>query len=220
MKTAIPAPRPIPYGRSGALRLGLPIARGMRVGLLGGSFDPPHRGHLHVAETARRRLGLDKVIWLVSPGNPLKAARPPAPLQERLAAVRRLAAGRAMAASDAEHRLGARYTIDTVRLLKGRYPGVRFVWIMGADNLDAFTAWRDWPGLMREIPVAIVARPGNAPRRLLAAAPRRFGYARRPASAARRLVLQDPPAWVYLAAPWDFSSSTALRAQARRVQRA
>ena len=109
-----PARRRPVAGRPGALRLGFDLKPGMRVGLYGGSFNPAHEGHAHVAETARRRLQLDRVIWLVSPQNPLKAAHETAPLETRLAAARAIARGRSMIVSDAETRLGSQYTIDTI----------------------------------------------------------------------------------------------------------
>lgn len=184
----------------------------MRVGLLGGSFNPAHGGHAHVAETARVRLGLDRVVWLVSPGNPLKRAAPP--LATRMVSARRVARGPAMIVSDVEARMGSRYTIDTVRLLKARHPSVRFVWLMGADNLAQFHLWRGWTDLLREVPVAVIARPGAQLRSRFAPAAARFAHARRAARAARGLPGAKPPAWVYLNAPLNPVSSTALRAQA------
>ncbi len=193
----------------GGLRLGLHLQPGMSVGLFGGSFDPAHDGHAHVALTALQRLGLDRVVWLVSPGNPLKpAAR--AHYQRRLAAARALARGPRMVVSDAEARLGLRYSIDTVRALKARYPGVRFVWIIGADSLLGLHRWKGWTELMAEIPVAVVSRPNAAIRSRLAPAARRFGHARH--RAARSLARAAPPAWTFVEAPWSFASSTALRA--------
>ncbi len=183
----------------------------MTVGLYGGSFNPAHEGHAHVARTALRRLGLNKVIWLVSPQNPLKNPRETARQRQRVKGARRLATGPAMVVSDLERRLGSRYTIDTVRRLKARFPRVRFVWIMGADSLGGLHAWRDWAGLLREIPMAIVARPGVTIRSLGAPAARRFAHFRLPASAGRRLPFAEPPAWLYLTAPWNYASSTALR---------
>jgi nicotinate-nucleotide adenylyltransferase len=183
----------------------------MRVGLYGGSFNPPHTGHAHVAETALRRLGLDRVIWLVSPQNPLKADQPPAGLSERMAGVRRLARGPAMIVSDLEARIGSRYTADTLRVLKARFPRVRFVWLMGADNLAGFHRWQSWTWIARTVPMAVVARPGFQLSGALAPASRRFAHARKPASAAGRLALMRPPAWVYLSAPLNYESSTALR---------
>jgi nicotinate-nucleotide adenylyltransferase len=207
------AARRVPQGVvHGALELKLPLQPGMRVGLFGGSFDPAHEGHALVAETAMKRLGLDKVVWLVSPGNPLKPSAP-AELGRRMASARSVARGPGMIVSDAESRIGHRYTIDTVRALKARYPGVRFVWIMGADSLLGFHRWRGWTELMRELPMVIVTRPGSAIRSRLAPAARRFASARLPASRARRLAYADPPAWIFLRAPWSFASSTALRSR-------
>ena len=154
-----PARRLHAAGRPGALRLGFHLERGMRVGLFGGSFNPAHEGHAHVAETARRRLGLDLVVWLVSPQNPLKSAHETAPLATRMAGAQTYARQRGMTVSDAETRLGSRYTIDTVRALKARFPGVDFVWIMGADSLATFHRWRGWTQIMAETPVAVVSRP-------------------------------------------------------------
>jgi len=184
----------------------------MRVGLFGGSFDPAHEGHARVAETALERLGLDRVIWLVSPGNPLKPAAS-AELGRRMASARRVARGPKMLVSDVETRLGQRYTIDVVRALKARFPGVKFVWIMGADSLLGFHRWRGWTELMQEVPMAIVTRPGSAIRSRLAPAARRFAGARLPASRARGLALARPPAWIFLRAPWSFASSTEMRSR-------
>jgi nicotinate-nucleotide adenylyltransferase len=180
----------------------------MKVGLFGGSFNPAHAGHAHVAETARKRLGLDKVVWLVTPQNPLKTDH--VSLRRR----RRSARGRARGASvvsDIERALGSRYTVDTVRLLKARFPRVHFVWVMGADSLADLHRWRDWVGLMREVPVAVVARPGSSLAALVSPAARRLAASRLPGSAGRRLARARPPAWIYLTGPWNYSSSTALR---------
>jgi len=183
----------------------------MAVGLYGGSFNPVHGGHAHVANTALRRLGLDRVIWLVSPQNPLKSATDTAALDERLAQTARLALGPSMIVSDLERRIGTRYSIDTVRWLKARFPGVRFVWIMGADGLADFHFWRGWAALAREVPIAVVSRPGVALRSRTSPLARRFAAFRIPASAANTLAGRAPPAWAYLDAPYDFTSSTALR---------
>lgn len=181
----------------------------MRVGLFGGSFNPAHEGHAHVAETALARLGLDRVVWLVSPGNPLKEA--PGSLEARMAGARALARGPSMTVSDAEARLGVRYSLDTIRLLKMRHPGVRFVWVMGADSLASFHRWKGWTEIFREIPIAVVARPG-AGKALTSPAARRFAQARvRPGA----LMVSEPPAWSWLAAPLNFTSSTALRGSTR-----
>ena len=210
MWSAGPAPRPPGGVKAGALDVRLGLQPGMRVGLFGGSFDPAHMGHAHVAETALKRLGLDRVIWLVSPGNPLKP-RAPAGLERRMASARAVAHGPRMAVSDAETRLGVRYTIDTIRALKARWPGVCFVWIMGGDSLKDLHRWRGWTELMAEVPMAIVARPGSAIRSRLAPAARRYAHARLPSGAARRLACARPPAWTFLRAPWNYASSTELR---------
>ena len=206
-----PARRVPEHGRPEALRLGLALAPGMRVGLYGGSFNPVHDGHLQVARTAKVRLGLDRVIWLVTPGNPLKEA--PAGLTARVAAVRARVADPSMIVSDLETRTGTRYILDTLRALRARYPGVHFVWIMGADNLAGFHRWRGWAEIMRQVPVAVVARPGAMLAALSSPTARRFAYARVPANKAARLPLMAPPAWVFLPTPLNFASSTALRSR-------
>jgi nicotinate-nucleotide adenylyltransferase len=210
MWIAGPAPE-APQPRRGSLNPGFHLEPGMRVGLFGGSFNPAHGGHAHVAQTARLRLGLDRVIWLVSPQNPLKSASHTAPLAERLNSARAQAKGPGMIVSDFETRIGARYTIDTLRALKARFPGVYFVWIMGADNLAGFHRWRGWTDLFRLMPIAVVARPGSLLESRYAPAARRFAHARLPASKARLLPTAQPPAWTYLTAPLHPASSTALR---------
>lgn len=206
-----------PAGRPGALRLGFHLEPGQTVGLFGGSFNPAHDGHRHVAETALKRLGLDRVIWLVSPQNPLKPTHETAELHRRLDGARRLAKGPSMVVSDAERRIGSQYTLDTLRVLKARYPAVRFVWIMGADNLAGFHRWRGWAQILRLVPVAVVARPGSSLKGLSGPMARRFAAARVPAGAASRLAWRRPPAWTYLPAPLHFASSTALRARLLRI---
>lgn len=207
--------------KSGAasLRPGFHLQPGMRVGLYGGSFNPAHDGHAHVAETARKRLGLDRVIWLVSPQNPLKSSRDTAPLAERMAGVRRQARDRGMVVSDVESRMGSQYTIDTVRALKARFPGVNFVWIMGADSLATFHRWRGWTQIMRELPVAVISRPWASLRSRFSPTARRFAFARRPAAQAALLPDEAAPAWVYLHGPLNFASSTALREGRRKGEK-
>lgn len=213
-----PARRAPFAGRPGGLRLGFHLEPGMRVGLFGGSFNPAHEGHAHVAETARKRLGLDRVIWLVSPQNPLKSRDETAPLPQRMAGVRVQARGRAMVVSDAETRLGAQYSIDTIRALRARFPGVHFVWIMGADSLASFHRWRGWTQIMAEIPVAVVSRPWISLKSRSSPAARRFAHARRPASEARKLPGSTPPRWVFLTGPLNFQSSTLLRGRMGRAR--
>jgi nicotinate-nucleotide adenylyltransferase len=202
-------------GRPSAQKLGFHLEPGMRVGLFGGSFNPAHEGHAHVAETAMRRLELDRVIWLVSPQNPLKSSHETRPLAERMAGVRRWAQGRGMIVSDAETRLGSQYTIDTLRVLRARFPGVKFVWVMGADSLAGFHRWRAWREIAGGVPLAVVDRPGwtlRAARSPAAAALRR---SRVPECAARLLPLRTPPAWCLLHGPRSTLSSTALRDKSR-----
>lgn len=199
MWSAGPARRAPEAGRPGAQRLGFALAPGMRVGLFGGSFNPAHPGHAHVAETARRRLALDKVIWLVSPQNPLKPDYE-APLASRMMGAKRRARGPSMIVSDAESRLGVRYSIDTVRLLKARHPGVEFVWLMGADSLATFHRWKGWTDIAREVPIAVVARPAHLMKALTSPAARR---------------LKGRVTW--LSAPLDPASSTALRQERQSV---
>ncbi len=198
--------------RPGALRDGLALAAGMKVGLFGGSFNPAHDGHAHVAETALQRLDLDRVIWLVSPQNPLKDARQTAPLAERMASATAFAKGPHMVVSDFETRVGTTWTVDTLRALKRRHPGVHFVWLMGSDNLENFHRWRGWTDIMRMMPVAVVARPGSLLESRSAPAARRFAGQRVAANEARLLPMMQAPAWTYLTAPLNPSSSTALRA--------
>jgi nicotinate-nucleotide adenylyltransferase len=209
-----PAPQAI-GPRPGVLRDGLGLMPGMTVGLFGGSFNPAHGGHAHVAETALQRLDLDRVIWLVSPQNPLKDTSQTAPLAERLASARMWAPGPRMIISDFETLAGTRWTIDTLRALKARHPGVRFVWLMGSDNLESFHRWRGWTDIMRMMPVAVIARPGSLLESRAAPAARRFAGHRVAASEARLLARMQAPAWTYLTAPLNPSSSTALRARSR-----
>jgi nicotinate-nucleotide adenylyltransferase len=169
-----------------------------------------------VAETALRRLKLDKVIWLVSPQNPLKNRADSASLADRMASARSQARGPHMIVSDVERRVGSHYTIDILRILKQRYPGVRFVWIMGGDNLNSLHAWRGWVNIMREMPVAVIARPGAEVKSRSSPAAKRFGFARLSSREAPRLALQPPPAWLYIRGPFHFASSTALRAHAAK----
>jgi nicotinate-nucleotide adenylyltransferase len=208
-----PARRPAAGGLPGGLRLGFHLEPGMRVGLFGGSFNPAHAGHAHVAETALERLGLDRIIWLVSPQNPLKSPAEMASLAERMASARRAAGGdRRMIVSDAETRLGVVYTVDLLNRLRLRYRGVRFVWIMGGDNLASFHRWRGWTDIARTLPIAVVARPDALLLSRSAPAARRYASARRPSREGPLLADARTPAWMYLRAPLNSASSTKLRA--------
>jgi len=139
-----------------------PVASGLRIGLLGGSFNPAHGGHLYVAETAIKRLALDYVWFLVAPQNPLKPVAGMRPLGERLAGARKIAArNRKLVITDLEETLGSRYTIDTIRALTAHWPFVHFVWLMGSDNLEQFHRWRRWQDIVERLPIAVVLRPGS-----------------------------------------------------------
>ena len=190
-----------------------PIATpGQRIGLLGGSFDPPHEGHVHITRWALRRLGLSAVWWLVSPGNPLKPEGP-APLARRLAACRRLARHPLVTVTGIEAHLGTRYTADTLARLSARYPGVLFVWLMGSDNLAAFHRWERWQWVMQHYPVAVLARPGRQVLAGLSPAARRFARRRLPQHAAMLVARGPAPRWTLLTGPMSDASSTAIRAR-------
>ncbi|WP_210526250.1 nicotinate-nucleotide adenylyltransferase [Rubellimicrobium arenae] len=192
---------------------GAPFAgRGQVVGLLGGSFDPPHAGHLRITEEAIQRLGLDWVWWLVSPGNPLKREGP-APMARRIAAARALVRNPRVKVTDLEARIGTRYTAETLERLAARYPHVTFVWLMGSDNLAQFHRWRDWRKIMAEVPVAVLARPGARLSARFAPAARAFRGAQINERDARLLARREPPAWVALNLPLVPLSSSAIRAQ-------
>ena len=185
-----------------------------RIGLLGGSFNPAHTGHRHISLQALRALGLDEVWWLVSPGNPLKeGAKDMAPFAARLASAARLARRARIRVSDFEQRAGTRYTVDTVTALKRRFPRHDFIWLLGSDTLPNFHKWRDWRGLARELPIAVIPRPGYDS---AAHAARAMGWLRRfvrPFSQARNWTEWSAPAIVLLRLPRDPTSATAIRAQ-------
>lgn len=196
---------PSPLGHGGA----------MRVGLLGGSFNPAHSGHRHLSEAALKRLALDRVWWLVSPQNPLKPAGGMAPLAERIAAARAIARHPRIVVTDIEARLGTRYTADTLAALTMRFPRLRFVWLMGADNLIQIPQWKHWSRIFNTVPVAIFERPSYSLRALAGKAARRYGPFRLPESAAATLADQAPPAWVFCRMRLDPTSATAIRARRR-----
>jgi nicotinate-nucleotide adenylyltransferase len=208
-----PARRSPLAGRPQALRLGFDLKRGMTVGLYGGSFNPAHDGHAHVAETAKRRLGLDRVIWLVSPQNPLKSRHETADLAARLAGARTLTQGYGMVVAAVETKLGSNYTIDTIRGLKARFPGVKFVWIMGADSLASFHRWKGWTQIMHEVPIAVVSRPWISLKSRFSPAAVRFARFRKSPQSGPRLAYAKTPAWTFLFGRFHFQSSTALRAR-------
>jgi len=191
-------------------------ARGQRVGLLGGSFNPAHGGHLTISDAALKRLRLDAVWWLVSPQNPLKPKAGMAPLADRLAGARAVIDGRQrLRATAIEADLGTLYTLDTLRKLTRRFPGVRFVWLMGADNLMQIDRWAGWPQIFHSVPVAVFDRPNYSVKAGVAKAAQRFRRARLQERGARRLANLEPPAWVFLHATRDPRSATEIRARRR-----
>lgn len=190
---------------------GLPIATpGLRVGLLGGSFDPPHAGHVHISRWALREFGLDQVWWLVSPGNPLKK-QGPLPLNRRMKACRDLVSHPRIIVSDLEARLGTRYTAETLAKLLQRYSTVRFVWLMGADNLVQFHKWDRWKWIMEHVPIGVLARPGEqlaAGHSRVAQQYSRFRLSQRRSTA---LPFQQAPCWSLLNGAMMEISSTKIR---------
>lgn len=183
-----------------------------RVGLLGGSFNPAHRGHRQLSLAALGALDLDEIWWLVSPGNPLKDAHDMAPYEARLASAREAARGAPIRPSDFERQAGTRYTVDTLRELIARYPQHRFIWLMGMDTLPNFHLWKEWRALTRLVPIAVLPRPGYD---RAARAARAMGWLRgfvHPSGQARHWTEWSPPAILFLRLPTDRTSATALRA--------
>jgi nicotinate-nucleotide adenylyltransferase len=184
---------------------------GQRIGLMGGSFNPPHAAHRAASLFAWKRLGLDRVWWLVTPGNPLKPAEDLAPLEERVAQARARAASPVIDATDIEASLGTRYSYDTVARLQTAHPSVRFVFIMGADILAEFHLWRRWQALAARIPLAFVDRDGWTEKALASPAAQWLSRYRMPEREAMLLPRRRPPAWVFLTGLKLKQSSTALR---------
>jgi nicotinate-nucleotide adenylyltransferase len=188
----------------------------MRIGLFGGTFDPPHAAHRAACLIALNRLKLDRVWWTVTPGNPLKDTRGLAPLEERITAARELAHHPRIDVTGFEAELGTGYTFKTVAYLRRHCPAVRFVWIMGADNLRSFHRWQNWRGIAKLVPIAVIDRLGPSLYATASAAGQALGRARIPETAARSLADRTPPAWVYLHGLKSPLSSTALRAVRRQ----
>jgi nicotinate-nucleotide adenylyltransferase len=194
------------------MKTGFPYARaGQTIGLLGGSFDPAHAGHAHITREAMKRFGLDRVWWLVSPGNPLKS-NGPAPLERRLAHARSVMRHPRVVVSDIEARLGTRYTAQTLAALIAIYPGVRFVWLMGADNLAQFHKWQDWEWIMQTVPIGVLARPGDRISARTSRAARAYSAQRISGRDSQMLGRADAPAWCFVNVPMSPQSSSAIRA--------
>lgn len=184
----------------------------MRIGLFGGSFNPPHKGHREASLLALRRLRLDRVWWLVSPGNPLKDKRELAPLGLRLEAARKLARHPSIQVSALESAIAATYTFETISYLKQHCRGVHFVWLMGADNLSHFDRWKRWQDITKLVPIAIIDRPGATLTAPFSRAGQILARYRLDESQGARLATADPPSFIFLHGPRSALSSTALRA--------
>lgn len=225
LPTHAAAARPAPHNshagsRQKTSRLVLPIhAPGMRIGLFGGTFDPAHAAHRAASLLAMKRIGLDRVWWLVTPGNPLKDTRGLAPLSARTIAARALADHPRIDVTDFEAQLGTRYTYQTISYLVRACPGVHFVWIMGADNLRAFHRWQRWRGIADLVPIAVVDRLGPSLYATASAAGQALASVRIPERAAKSLPERKPPVWIYLHGLKSPLSSTALRAARALRQR-
>jgi len=185
-------------------------SRGMVIGLLGGSFDPAHEGHAHISREALKRMGLDQVWWLVTPGNPLKA-RQPAPMAERLARARKVMPDPRVRITDLEAKLGTRATADTIDALRAIYPGVHFVWLMGADNLVQFHKWGRWRDILRSVPIGVLARPGSGVAARTSVAARAFRVHQ--IDRGENLRGRKAPAWCFVNIPLNSASSSAIRAR-------
>ena len=186
-------------------------AGGMTIGLFGGSFNPPHAGHRLVTLTALKRLQLDRIWWIVTLGNPLKDSRQLLPQADRMALCRAIMPEPRIDITGFEAGIGTRYTLDTLRYLKRRCPTVRFVWIMGADNMVQFNRWQGWRDIARLMPIAVVDRPNATLRATASRSAKVLAANRKPLSAATRLAFNPAPAWIFLHGPRSHVSSSALR---------
>jgi nicotinate-nucleotide adenylyltransferase len=187
----------------------------MTVGLLGGSFDPPHLGHVNITQQALKRFSLDRVWWLVSPGNPLKR-HSPAPMKTRMAACRAIMADPRVTITDIETQLGTISTFDTLAALHRRYRGVRFVWLMGADNLAQFHKWHKWRSIINTTPIGVLARPGDRLSAQLSPSARLYGKYRLTDQASHLLPNTPAPAWCFINIPMNDASSYAIRTTVNR----
>ncbi|MEO0343710.1 MAG: nicotinate-nucleotide adenylyltransferase [Pseudomonadota bacterium] len=193
------------------MKQGLPLAtQGMKIGLLGGSFDPPHEGHLHITKWALRAFGLHAVWWLVSPGNPLKS-HGPAPLERRMEVCRNMVRNPRIIISDLESKIGTRYTAETLENLTALYPDTRFVWLMGADNLRSFHRWDRWDDVMHQVPIGVLARPQEQLQAGTSKAARKYANFRLSQRRAAALPYRKTPCWCLLNGPMVDLSSTEIR---------
>jgi nicotinate-nucleotide adenylyltransferase len=188
----------------------------LRIGLLGGSFNPAHEAHRAISLFALKRLRLDRVWWLVSPGNPLKDVSGLPDLAPRICAAQKIAGDPRIVVTGIEAALGTRYTVDTIAQLRKRFPRARFVWLMGADNLSQFSRWRDWQTIAELLPIAVIDRPSHSLRASAAAAAQRLARYRLDERGAHKLADCTPPAWVFLRGLKLPLSSTELRGRPRR----
>lgn len=184
---------------------------GSTVGLLGGSFDPAHEGHARITRAALRRFGLDRVWWLVTPGNPLKS-RGPAPMQARLDRAREVMQHPRVTITGIEEALGTRYTAETIAALQIKFPKLHFTWLMGADNLAQFHLWQQWRDIAERVPIGVLARPGERVAARLSPAAQMLRHARIPAVHSQSLARAIPPAWCFINIQMSDISSTEIRA--------
>lgn len=184
---------------------------GRKIGILGGSFNPAHEGHLEMSLYALKRLGLDQIWWLVTPQNPLKNPKDIAAFDQRMARARRTARHPHLIVTGIEAELGTRYTADTLRLLMRRFPRTRFVWLMGTENLQQVWRWKDWEDIFARVPVAIFRRPCYPAGRGMGRAPIRFGRFWRPPETGLTLARATPPVWLELDNRLNYTSATHIR---------
>jgi nicotinate-nucleotide adenylyltransferase len=187
------------------------VERGMTVGLFGGSFNPPHEGHVLVAEIALRRLGLDQLWWMITPGNPLKSRSELASLGDRIAMSEKLVRDPRIKVTAFERSLAGSYTADTLSFVKSKNPQTHFVWVMGADSLKSFHLWQKWRDIVSTFPIAVVDRPGSTLSFLSSKMARTFDYARIDEDDAGTLWKRKAPAWTFIHGPRSTLSSTAIR---------
>lgn len=205
-------PETRPAHSFGSIKVRLPhAASGQRIGLLGGSFNPPHEGHRHISEVALSVLGLDRVWWLVSPGNPIKSHDELEDLSHRLKAAADIARHPRISVTGFEAAMPTNYTAQTLQFLRRRYPTVKFVWLMGADNLLSFHRWQQWQQIFKQVPIAVMDRPGYRMEALVSPAAHRYRRYQIPEQAARQLLQKPLPAWTFITHPLISQSSTALR---------